>query len=165
MPLGHFIGALFFILLSIAALTSMVSLLEVVIAYFVDETDWARERIAWVMGGVIFLLGVPSGLAQGAVPALSDMSWLVGDRFFGPAPSFLDILDFVWGNISLALGALLISVFVGWIWGTGQAIEELQEGSDDLFAGPAATTWSVFLKYVCPVVIAAILGGIVAGVI
>jgi NSS family neurotransmitter:Na+ symporter len=165
MPLGTFIGTLFFILLSIAALTSMVSLLEVVISYFVDETDWTREGIVWVMGGLIFAFGIPSGLSQGAVPFLSDMSWLVGDQIFGEAPSFLDILDFLWGNISLALGALLISVFVGWVWGTGRAIEELQAGDEDMFRGALVSTWSFFLKYVCPVVIAAILGGILFGVI
>jgi NSS family neurotransmitter:Na+ symporter len=165
MPLGTFIGTLFFILLSIAALTSMVSLLEVVISYFVDETDWTRESIVWVMGGLIFLFGIPSGLSQGAVPFLSDMSWLVGDQIFGEAPAFLDILDFIWGNISLALGALLISVFVGWVWGTGRAVEELQQGDEDLFTGTFVSTWIFFLKYVCPVVIAAILGGILFGVI
>ena len=69
-------------------------------------------------------------------------------------------MDHIWGTISLALGALLISVFVGWIWGTGQAVEELQQGSGNTFSGPAASVWSVFLKYVCPIVIAAILGNI-----
>jgi len=165
MPLGSFISTVFFILLSIAALTSMVSLLEVVISYFVDETSWTRQGIVWVMGGVIFLFGLPSGLSQGAVPALSDMSWLVGDRLFGEGPSFLDIMDFIWGNISLALGALLISVFVGWIWGTGQAVEELQQGAGDTFTGTWPAIWGGFLKYLCPIVIAAILGSILFGVI
>jgi len=160
MPLGSFISAVFFILLSIAALTSMISLLEVVISYFVDETSWARQGIVWVMGGVIFLFGIPAGLSQGAVPVLSDMSWLVGNQLFGDSPSFLDIMDFIWGNISLALGALLISVFVGWVWGTGQAVEELQQGSGETFTGVWPSIWSGFLKYVCPVVIAAILGSI-----
>jgi NSS family neurotransmitter:Na+ symporter len=165
MPLGSFISTVFFILLSIAALTSMVSLLEVVISYFVDETSWTRQGIVWVMGGVIFLFGLPSGLSQGAGPALSDMSWLVGDRLFGEGPSFLDIMDFIWGNISLALGALLISVFVGWIWGPGQAVEELQQGAGDTLTGTWPAIWGGFLKYLCPIVIAAILGSILFGVI
>ncbi len=165
MPLGNFISVVFFILLSIAALTSMVSLLEVVISYFVDETSWERQGIVWVMGGVIFLFGLPSGLSQGAVPALSDMSWLVGNQVFGSEPGFLDIMDFIWGNISLALGALLISVFVGWVWGTGQAVDELQQGAGDTFTGTWPSIWGSFLKYVCPVVIAAILGSILFGVI
>ena len=165
MPLGSFVSAVFFVLLSIAALTSMVSLLEVGVAYFVDETDWSRRGAAWSLGGLIFLFGLPSALSQGATPALSDMSWLVGDQLFGEDPGFLTIMDFIWGNISLALGALLISVFVGWIWGTGQAIEELRQGSGNTFTGIAPTVWSTFLKYVCPVVIVVILGGIVFGVI
>ena len=165
MPLGGFISAVFFVLLSIAALTSMVSLLEVVIAYFVDETAWARQGIVWVMGGAIFLFGLPSGLSQGAVPALTDMSWLVGSQIFGAEPGFLDIMDFIWGNISLALGALLISVFVGWVWGTGAAIEELQQGAGGTFTGTWPSIWAGFLKYVCPVVIATILGAILFGVI
>ncbi|MFB6097671.1 MAG: sodium-dependent transporter [Salinibacter sp.] len=165
MPLGSFISAVFFILLSIAALTSMVSLLEVVVSYFVDETSWSREWAAWVVGGVIFVFGLPAALSQGATSTLSDMSWLVGDQVFGKNPGFLTIMDYIWGNISLALGALLISVFVGWVWGVGQAVEELQQGSGDFFTGAMATIWSVFLKYVCPAVIAAILGGILFGVI
>jgi len=165
MPLGNFVSAVFFVLLSIAALTSMVSLLEVVVSYFVDETEWSRRGAAWMIGGAILLFGLPSALSQGAVPALSDMSWLVGDRIFGEEPGFLTIMDFIWGNISLALGALLISVFVGWVWGTGQAIEELRQGSGSTFTGVAPAVWSAFLKYICPVVIAVILGGIVFGVI
>jgi neurotransmitter:Na+ symporter, NSS family len=161
MPLGTFIGALFFILLSIAALTSTVSLLEVVVSYFVDETTFSRKKAAWVVGGFTFAFGIPSALANGAVGGLSDMSWLVGNRVFGENPSFLDVMDFIWGNLSLAIGALLLSVFIGWVWGTENAIAEMQEGSGNSFKGTLATVWSVFLKYVCPIVIAVILANII----
>jgi len=161
MPLGTFIGALFFILLSIAALTSTVSLLEVVVSYFVDETTFSRKKAAWVVGGFTFAFGIPSALANGAVGGLSDMSWLVGNRVFGENPSFLDVMDFIWGNLSLAIGALLLSVFIGWVWGTDNAIAEMQEGSGNSFKGTLATVWSVFLKYVCPIVIAVILANII----
>ncbi|PQJ34827.1 sodium-dependent transporter [Salinibacter sp. 10B] len=159
MPLGSFISMVFFILLSIAALTSMVSLLEVVVSYFVDETTWSRSKSVLLVGGFTFLLGLPSALANGGSTFLTEQISLFG------ATGFFSIMDFIWGNISLALGALLISVFVGWVWGTGQAIEELQQGAGDTFTGAFASTWAVFLKYVCPVVIATILGGIVFGVI
>jgi len=161
MPLGTFIGALFFILLSIAALTSTVSLLEVVVSYFVDETTFSRKKAALVVGGFTFAFGIPSALANGAVGGLSDMSWLVGNRVFGENPSFLDVMDFIWGNLSLAIGALLLSVFVGWVWGTDNAIGEMQEGSGNSFKGILATVWSVFLKYICPIVIAVILANII----
>lgn len=159
MPLGSFISAVFFILLSIAALTSMVSLLEVVVSYFVDETTWSRAKSVWIVGGVTFGAGLPSALSQGGSAFLTNQVSLFGQT------GFLSIMDYIWGNISLALGALLISIFVGWVWGTGQAIEELQQGADDMFTGIAASTWSVFLKYVCPLVIAAILGGILFGTV
>ena len=159
MPLGNFISAVFFILLSIAALTSMVSLLEVVVAYFVDETAWSRTKSVWIVGGLTFAAGLPSALSQGGSTFLSEEVHLFGKT------GFLSIMDYIWGNISLALGALLISIFVGWVWGTGQAIEELRQGADGTFTGLPASVWSAFLKYVCPIVIAAILGGLLTGVI
>ncbi|GAH81885.1 unnamed protein product, partial [marine sediment metagenome] len=61
-PVGHFFGILFFFLLTIAALTSAISLLEVVSAYFIDEAKWNRKKAVWIMGIIIFLLGVPSSL-------------------------------------------------------------------------------------------------------
>jgi len=161
MPLGGFIGAVFFILLSIAALTSTVSLLEVVVSYFVDETSFNRKKAAWLVGGFTFAFGVPSALANGAVSWLSDMSWLVSNNIVGQNPSFLDLMDFVWGNMSLGMGALLLSIFVGWVWGSEQAIDELQQGSGDTFRGTLAKSWSVFLKYICPFFILIILANIV----
>ncbi|RMF58891.1 MAG: sodium-dependent transporter, partial [Calditrichaeota bacterium] len=65
MFMGNVIGALFFLLLSIAALTSTISLLEVPVAYVVDEMGWKRKRTVWIAGGAAFLLSVPSALSQG----------------------------------------------------------------------------------------------------
>jgi NSS family neurotransmitter:Na+ symporter len=159
MPLGSFISAVFFTLLSIAALTSMVSLLEVVVSYFVDETTWSRTKSVWVVGGLTFALGLPSALAQGGSTFLTEQVQLFGQT------GFFSIMDYIWGNVSLALGALLISVFVGWVWGAGQAVEELQQGAEGMFEGGMAQTWVVFLKYVCPLVIAVIFVGKVTGAI
>ena len=159
MPLGSFISAVFFILLSIAALTSMVSLLEVVVAYFVDETTWSRTKSVWLVGLFTFALGLPSALAQGGTTFFSEQVSLFGQT------GFFSIMDYIWGNVSLALGALLISIFVGWAWGAGQAVEELQQGSEDFFRGWIAQTWIVALKYVCPIVIAIIFVGKVTGAI
>lgn len=152
MALGTIVGILFFLLLSIAALTSTVSLLEVVVAYFVDEKTWSRAKSVWIVGGLTFLIGLPSVLSQGIAPTLSDMSWLVGDEGFLGATDFLSIMDAIWGNIALALGALLLSIFIGWVWGVDKAAEEIRHGAG-MFRPPWAKTWSVFIKYVCPIVI------------
>ncbi len=156
MPLGTIVGTLFFVLLSIAALTSTVSLLEVVVSYFVDETTWSRKKSVWLVGGFTLAVGLPSALSQGGVTTLTDMSWLVGDSIFGANPGFLDIMDFIWGNISLALGALLISIFVGWIWGADNAIAEIHHGAGT-FEGTQTKVWGFFLRYICPVVIGIIM--------
>jgi len=151
MPLGMLMSILFFLLLSIAALTSTVSLLEVVVSYFVDETSWSRKKAVWIIGFVTFLIGVPSALSNGASAGLSDMTWLFGERGFLGKTDYLSIMDAIWGNISLAFGALLISIFVGWVWGAKAAAAEIGEGSN--LSPTGQKVWSFFIKYVCPIFI------------
>lgn len=146
LPMGTVVGAVFFLLLSIAALTSTISLLEVPVAYFVDEKNWSREKSVWVIAGIVFLLGIPSSVSQGAVPALGN---LIGGN------SFLDLMDMIWGQVSLALGALLLSIFIGWVWGTDAAAEEIEQGSRGF--GRMAKVWGFAIRYVCPIVIAVVL--------
>jgi len=157
MPLGSFVGVLFFTLLSIAALTSAISLLEVAVSYLVDETSWSRTSASWALGGLVFVFGLPSALSQGAVEAFSDLSWLVGNRIFGPAPSVFDVMDFLWGSLALALAGLLLSIFVGWVWGGASALRELRKGPGYTFGSVLGPMWSATLRYVCPITILVIL--------
>jgi NSS family neurotransmitter:Na+ symporter len=144
MPFGVPIAVSFFVLLSIAALTSTVSLLEVVVSYFVDERRWTRKRSVLVVGGFAFVVGMPSLLSQGASEALSNWT-VLGNT------SFLFVMDFFWGNVSLAVGACLLSVFVGWVWGIAAAGLELRTGSR--MAETTIRIWGFFLRWICPVVI------------
>lgn len=148
MPLGGLISVVFFVLLAIAALTSTVSLLEVPVSYLVDERGWSRKKAVWSIGLVTFVVGLPSALSQGASEWLSSVS-LHGNT------SFLFVMDFIWGNLSLAIGAMLLSVFVGWVWGTARAATEVQTGSG---MGPGgARLWGVFLRWICPISILLVL--------
>ncbi len=151
MPFGRLMTVFFFLLLSIAALTSTVSLLEVVVSYFVDEKRWSRKRAVGVIGCFTFVIGLPAALSAGAVDSLTDMSWLVGEEGFLGQTDFLSIMDAIWGNVSLAFGALLISIFVGWVWGAKQAAAEIRIGST--FSPTQQKVWSFFIKYVCPIFI------------
>ncbi len=155
LPFGSVIGVLFFILLTIAALTSTVSLLEVVVSYFVDEKNWTRKKSVWVVALVTFFIGLPSALSQGATPALSDLTRYFGENGLFGQRDFLSLMDFIWGNLSLAIGGLLLSLFVGWVWGANKAAVEVREGS----GSPAwlATGWSFFIRYVCPALILLVL--------
>ncbi len=150
LPLGNLFGALFFLLLAVAALTSTISLLEVPVAYFVDEKRWTRKKAVWTVGIATFVVGIPSALSLGASPFFSGIQ--IG---FLNKTGFLDIMDFIWGNFSLAFGALLLSIFVGWIWGADRALAELRQGAGDFsWQGEG---WKWLIKIVCPVVIFVIL--------
>jgi NSS family neurotransmitter:Na+ symporter len=148
LPAGGLFGIAFYFLLAIAALTSTISLLEVVVSYFVDERGWKRNRAAWVLGTVCMFLAIPSALSQGGSEALTNM---VGG-------GFLNLQNIIWGNYSLSVGALLLCVFVGWKWGVPKARESLETGG---FALPVAGLWSFLIKFVCPVAVAIVLGFII----
>jgi NSS family neurotransmitter:Na+ symporter len=143
LPAGGLFATAFYALLAIAALTSTISLLEVVVAYFVDEKKWARKKAAWIMGGACFVLAVPSALAFGGSPIFTD--------FLGTGIDFLSLQNNLWGNYSLSIGAVMLCIFVGWSWGVPKAIESLEASGHTL---PAAGLWGVLIRYVCPIAVA-----------
>lgn len=144
MPGGNVFAFLFFLLLSLAALTSAISLLEVVVAYFVDERGWQRHRAVLIMGSITFLIGVPSALSFNV---MADVT------FFGK--NFFDLTDFLASNILLPAGGFFIAVFVAWIWGFDKALVAIREGAETIFRENTimANAWNVFLKYLSPVMI------------
>jgi NSS family neurotransmitter:Na+ symporter len=152
LPLGNILGAGFFVMLSIAALTSTISMLEIPIAYFVDEKRMSRRRIVWMVAGAIFVFGLPSALSQGAVPALSSLVFFDGK-------SFLEFMIFLWFDVFPPLGALLFCIFIGWVWGVDNAVDELKQGSPKVtkrFPGLPFTrgqVWGFFIRFVCPIAI------------
>jgi neurotransmitter:Na+ symporter, NSS family len=114
MPGGYFFGILFFALLAVAALTSSISILEVVVAYFVEDLKISRKTATIIAATVITLVGIPCSLANGP---LSDF------LIFGM--NFLDLLDYISANILLPLGGLFISIFVGWKLKTKDVEDEI----------------------------------------
>ena len=145
MPSGQIVAVLFFFLLAVAALTSTISLLEVIVSYMVDEKGWSRERAAWLLGGACFVLAVPSALANGAV------GWLGQGGIFGW--DFLTLNNNIWGNYSLSIGAFLICVFAAWKWGVPKLMEELERGEGRIFPMPGKGMVVFLIKFVCPLAI------------
>ncbi|MBC8203961.1 sodium-dependent transporter [bacterium] len=127
-PGGYFFGILFFLLLFIAAITSGISLLEVVIAYFTDEKGWSRKTAVIVFGGLVFLVGVPSALSTGP---LAD--WKI---FFGM--TFFDFMDYMSFKYMLPLGGFLMCIFVGYYWGAKEFIDEIKSGNPAFSLRPVA---------------------------
>ena len=143
---GVIFGTGFFLLLAVAALTSSISLLEVGVAWLVDERRIARRRAAIILGTASFLLGIPSALGNGAVGFLTSLP--------GVGLDFLTLLFTVFGQYSLTVGALLISVFLGWYWGTKAASAEVEAGTGRF---PLKRTWIFLIRFLCPVAITLIL--------
>lgn len=141
MPGGTLIAIMFFLLLVFAALTSSISLLEVVVAYYCDEKKWQRKTATLVMGLLIFLLGVPSALSN----------HLLADVHFIGGRNFLDSIDLLATNYILPLGGLLIAIFTGWVMTTRMARGEIEKGAVNFHYYPA---WHFLIKYVSPVLVA-----------
>lgn len=155
MPAGQLVGCAFFLLLGIAALTSTISMLEVPVAWLVDEKKWTRKKSAWLVGGAAFVVGVPSALSVGGV------EWLTKLHFAGKT-GFLDIMDQIFGTAIILLICLLASVYVGWSWGPKHAVDEMS-ATNSWFARPLvgsispATVWVLFIRFVCPIVVTVML--------
>ncbi|PKR59955.1 sodium-dependent transporter [Thalassospira lohafexi] len=144
MPFGAFFAFLFFLLLAIAALTSAVSILEVVVAYFVDDRGVSRKSAAVIIGFMIFLLGIPSSLSMGV---MGDVKIIAGKNFF-------DLMDFISSSLLLPIGGLFISLFVGWVvWGKAQEEIAAHNGVIPIWVG----AWGVIVKFIAPIAIAFIL--------
>jgi neurotransmitter:Na+ symporter, NSS family len=141
MPGGYFFALIFFILLAVAALTSSISLLEVVVAYFSEELRMSRLK-ATIIGAVsIFVLGIFCSLSLGI---MSDF------QIFGK--NFFDLLDFTSSNLLLPLGGFCIVMFVGWYM-TKKDIEDELTNSGKL----RAIYFPVYLfliRFVAPIAIA-----------
>ncbi len=114
MPGGYIFSIVFFILLAVAALTSTVSLLEVVVAFASEELKMSRKK-ATVLGAIaIWLVGIIATLS------FSDLSNL---KLFDL--TIFDMLDYVSANILLPVGALFIVIFLGWFLGKKLITDEL----------------------------------------
>lgn len=144
MPFGRFFGVAFFLLLSIAALTSAISLLETVVAYLVDEKGFRRDVAAALLGFVIFLAGIP--------PILGYSAWQ-GWQFLGRY-DILDTYDWFANSLFLPVGALMAALFTGYVWKIREARSEANRGAGRLRVGAG---WGILVRYVIPAVLIVII--------
>ncbi|MEM6274064.1 MAG: sodium-dependent transporter [Myxococcota bacterium] len=158
---GAFLAPLFYFLVSAAALSSTISLLEVVVAYFIDNRGWSRRRSVIVVGSLIYGLGVPAGLSLGA-SSLFTSFLPVGTDDAGETVymGFFDILDYLATNWLLPVGGLFIAVFVGWVL-TDKASQDEMASGHGTFRAHAMWKWS--LRVVCPLAIVAIVFAVLSG--
>ena len=132
MPGGYLVSVLFFLLLSVAAITSMVGLVEPVTAWIQEHRGFERHKSALVVLTGIGLLSLVSVLSHNVLSQV---------QLFGNG--LAELFDFVPNQIMLPLGGLLIAVFAGWFVSRASAREELAMGSDALF-----DAWRFLVRYV-----------------
>lgn len=129
--IGFVFGVMFFLLLSLAALTSTISLLEVPVAYAIDEHGIPRKKAAIMIGGFIVLISIVISF---------DINWI-------------NILSVVFNNIGLPFGGLMICVFLAYFWKTGNALVEIKEGYSNVEHSLFGHFWPYFVKYISPLLI------------
>jgi NSS family neurotransmitter:Na+ symporter len=156
LPGGDIVSALFYLLVGFAALSSTISLLEVVSSYAIDELGWARRRATLTMGAAIFVFGILSALSNGGSALLSDFN-LIG------RPSTAGVqgtLDYLASNWFLPVGGLFIALFTGWMLTRDEALEELERGHGRMALFPI---WRFVIRFAAPAAVGAIIVSVILG--
>jgi neurotransmitter:Na+ symporter, NSS family len=144
MPGGMLLGPMFFLLLTFAALTSAISLLEVATAYFIDERGWSRTKAALGTGGLIALLGIPSAIAGGSALFGTEVKELTGGM------DWLDLCDHIASNWMLPIGGLGIATIVAWKVGNDVREAGFKAGSK---FGALYVGWVLLLRFIVPIAV------------
>ena len=145
MPAGGLIAILFFAALLVAALTSSISMLEVAVAYLVEEKKFSRVWACITLFVICWIVGALCSLSFGP---LSDIR-INGDNLF-------DFLDSLSSNVLMTLGSLFTVLFVGWRLKRTDIYDEFTNG------GTLSTNARIFgvlwflIRYICPLAIISI---------
>ena len=159
-PLGRLLAPLFYVLVGFAALTSTISLLEVVVSYFIDERKMSRGRATTLCGSVIFAISVLCGLSLGAWEKISNFSLIYAGSPTAKVGLFSH-LDHIASNWLLPVGGFFITFGAGWLM-TRQATEgELVDETTPQWFHYGA--WRLFIRYIAPLAVAAIIIAVITG--
>ncbi|MFN8886330.1 MAG: sodium-dependent transporter, partial [Cyclobacteriaceae bacterium] len=140
---GRLVGGSFFLLLCFAALTSTISLLEVPVAYLVDQKKMPRKPVVWGTAALIFVIGIPSLLSMGKVEFLSHLPFYK-DR---------DFLTFVSDmcDLSLTIGGCMLCIFIRYKWKIENMNAELAIGNAGYMNSYLRKYVSFSIMWVCPI--------------
>ena len=133
--MGMTLATAFFVLMSIAALTSSISMLEVPVAYLIERHGLTRHRAAFLTGACIAAF---SGLIVLNFGSLFGWVITISTRYGQP------------------LLGILICIFAGWIWRRDALLNELKKNDPDAASGLFWRIWPFYVKWLCPVIIGAI---------
>lgn len=163
---GNIMGFLFYLLVFIAAITSSIALMEVCSAFIIDKRLDAgkspnRKQVTLVFAILIFLIGIPTALdalgsGSATIKAPFELMGLTPESasYAGWNDCWLDLYDMISEGILMPLGALAMSILVGWVWGPKIIKKECEEGGRVYKAGGYFT---FCFKFIVPVVMVIVL--------
>lgn len=129
---GLFVALAFFLLMSIASLTSSISMLEVPVSYVVENKNVSRHKAVWLIAAIIF---------AASVIIILNFSTLFG---------FVIALT---TRYSQPLLGLMLCIFAGWVWKRNEILQELKKGDSNAENSLFWRIWPWYVRFVCPVVI------------
>ena len=142
MPGGNIIGALFFIMVFFAAVTSSISLMETVVSIVMDKAKLSRRVSCFVVFCGAFLIGLPSSLGYSIWSEVKILGF-----------QFLDFFDFISNSVIMPIIALITCIFIGYFVKPKTVIEEAEIGHKKF----TTRLFTVIIRYIAPVCILAIL--------
>ena len=129
---GLFVGFAFFVLMSIAAVTSSISMLEVPVSYAVEAHQVNRDKATWLVGLILL--------------AISTLICLNFDSLFG-------FVITITTERAQPLLSMMLCIFAGWIFYRNSILQELKSGSPDVEQGLFWKIWPAYVKFFCPLLI------------
>ena len=129
---GAFIGLVFFLLLTIAALTSSISMLEVPVTFVLEQSKTSRSHATWLVASIIFGL---------SLLILNNF-----DQLFGAVISLTT-------KYSQPLLGVMLCVFAGWVLHRDKLLSEISEGYPEAEQGLFWKIWPGYIRFVCPLLI------------
>ncbi len=155
-PLGVLLAPLFYVLVALAALTSTISLLEVVTSYLIDQRGIGRHKATIGAGAAIFVFTIFAALSFMGEGFLSTMT------VFTDKAGWFETADHLVSNWMLPTGGFFVTLAAGWFMTRDATRQELVDGSEPRWFKYGA--WLFFIRWVAPVAVAAIIIAVIAGV-
>lgn len=149
MPAGTLFAIIFFVLLGIAALTSTISLLEILVAFGVEELHWKRSTASFLSTLLVFIIGAFCNLSFGP---LKDAT-VFGKTIF-------DLFDLITASYLMPIGALLMTIFLGWFFPKVEVKDELSNGGT--LKVKAFELYYFVLRFIAPIALLII---IISGIV
>jgi NSS family neurotransmitter:Na+ symporter len=144
MPAGRIFAVIFFVLLSIAALTSTISLQEILVAYTVEERHWSRRKSSIISMSIIFVVGIFCTLSFGPLSDFKILDYTIFELF-----------DHVTASYLLPIGTLAMTIFLGWFYPKAEIKDEITNGGT--LKGKLFALYYFILRYVAPIAMVIIL--------